>query len=164
MRSLLLMCCVGCLGITAARADLLDPDEASCRSKKSGQACVIAGQGAGTCQADRCCRNDYSQGVPPGTVCSDCLKCKAPAKPAPKPAVLPPAPAKPAPKPAAVPPAPAKAPDAPASSTKASPEPEGAAPAPSGGCVAALGDQGPWGLGVLLAGLLLAIGLRRSRG
>lgn len=55
-----------------AWADVIDPAEADCQGKAKGDACE-----SGTCQDGECCRNDYSEGTPPKTVCSPCLLCKA---------------------------------------------------------------------------------------
>lgn len=55
-----------------AWADVIDPAEAECDNKAKGDACA-----SGTCQDGECCRNDYSEGTPPKTVCSPCLLCKA---------------------------------------------------------------------------------------
>jgi hypothetical protein len=55
-----------------AWADAIDPAEAECQGKAKGDACE-----SGTCQDGECCRNDYSEGTPPKTVCSPCLLCKA---------------------------------------------------------------------------------------
>ncbi|MCB9542096.1 MAG: MYXO-CTERM sorting domain-containing protein [bacterium] len=96
----------------AAHADVIDPTEDACRDKSRGDACAADGK-SGTCQPDRCCRLDYSNGTPPGEVCEDCLTCK-----------------------------------------------------PGGdddGCVASPGTPGGAGAVAFLAGLALAIGLRRSR-
>lgn len=104
---------LGALLIVAApaRADVIDPTEDACRGKSRGDACTADGKG-GTCQPDRCCRLDYSNGTPPGQVCEDCLTCK---------------------------------------------------PGGDDGCVATPGAPGATGALALLAGLALAIGLRRSR-
>jgi len=98
----------------AAHADVISMSEDACRSAEEGAKCE-GDTGPGTCQPDRCCRNDYSDGPPPKQVCSDCLTCQ----PAP-----------------------------------ATPEKRGCDLDVAGG---------PFGLGALALGLLLAIGLRRSR-
>jgi hypothetical protein len=164
----------------AASADLIAPDEAECDGKQRGAPCA-APDGAGTCQDDRCCRNDYSQGTPPRTVCSPCLRCKAGAPPpstGPTPPPTGPTPPPTAPRQFAPPPpssgraveavpGPAPASGRKAADPAAASVPEGA-PAPTPpptktGCLAAPGAPGGLGLGALLGGGLLALGLARSR-
>ncbi|MCA9548379.1 MAG: hypothetical protein KC613_28450 [Myxococcales bacterium] len=64
------------LAAAPAFADVISPEEDACRGKTQGAACSADGRD-GTCQPDECCRNDYSNGVPPQTVCGDCFTCKA---------------------------------------------------------------------------------------
>ncbi len=134
----------------AAFADVIAPDEAECDGKARGAACS-----GGTCQDAECCRNDYSQGVPPRSVCSPCLRCKGGA---------PPPPSEPPPPPSQqrqfAPPPPGSAAPAPGS---AAPAPGTTAPPTKTGCLAAPGAPGGLGLGALLGGGLLAFGLARSR-
>lgn len=149
--------CLLLLGVagTPAHADLIDPAEAICSKAKQGAECTDMDGRKGTCQPAQCCRNDYSMGVPPSTVCSDCLKCKQGAPPAtitPKPKPKPETPA--AEKPKAAEPSPEKA--------------EAAKPAPpptmtKDGCAAAAAAGSPWGSVSLALGLLLTLGLARSR-
>lgn len=63
----------GLVGVAAA--DVISMAEESCIDAERGAACE-GEEGVGTCQPDRCCRLDYSQGTPPMEVCSDCLLCK----------------------------------------------------------------------------------------
>ena len=60
---------------TAAYADVIDPGEDACSGAQEGAECMVVGGISGTCQPAECCRNDYSNGTPPETVCEDCLKC-----------------------------------------------------------------------------------------
>ena len=64
---------------TAAHADLVDPSEDACTGATLGDRCNLDGEegAVGTCQNDSCCRNDYRNGTPPETVCSDCLTCQS---------------------------------------------------------------------------------------
>lgn len=64
------------LAAAPAFADVISPEEDACRGKSQGAACSADGRD-GTCQPDECCHNDYSNGVPPQTVCEDCFTCKA---------------------------------------------------------------------------------------
>ncbi|MFN3198226.1 MAG: hypothetical protein ACE366_07380 [Bradymonadia bacterium] len=190
MRIWLLLMFGWCFGVSVASADVIDPREGLCNGKSKGDVCEGYGT-KGTCQTAQCCRNDYSQGTPPKTVCNDCLKCKPgeapkpePAKPAVDPAmpdgakpVAKPEPAKPAvePKPAEkapekVAPKPAekpteKAAEKPADKAAGKAAETASTPAPkeSAGCFAGPGAPGSWGLGALFAGLLLAGTLRRTR-
>ncbi len=59
----------------AAVADVIAPEEEACEGKQRGDACN-PGDGAGTCQDGQCCRNDYSNGTPPRSVCGPCLRCQ----------------------------------------------------------------------------------------
>lgn len=58
-----------------AAADVIDPGQEACQGKAEGDACSAAGT-SGTCQPGECCKNDYSQGTPPKSVCGPCLLCK----------------------------------------------------------------------------------------
>jgi hypothetical protein len=75
-RSLLSTTLILILSLSAApaMADVIDPAEEACRSKAKDASCNA--DQPGTCQDGECCRNDYSNGVPPSTVCSPCLVCK----------------------------------------------------------------------------------------
>ncbi len=147
------------LGSGAAHADLITMSEASCRGAEKGAPCE-GDTGPGTCQPDRCCRLDYSGGTPPKTKCRVCLKCHpGEAAAAPEKAE---APAEKTPEKApAEKTAPEEAPAEKAPAEKA-PEPAQAAPEGKGGCDAGVAG-GPFGAGALALGLLLAIGLRRTR-
>jgi hypothetical protein len=79
-----LFICTSLLIATPAMDDVIDPAEDACSGKAKGASCD-SGQ-AGTCQDGECCRNDYSNGPPPTTVCSPCLVCKPGAAPATDPA------------------------------------------------------------------------------
>ncbi len=59
-----------------ALADVISPDEAACHDKATGARCNSDGR-RGRCQPDECCRNDYTNGVPPETVCAPCQTCQA---------------------------------------------------------------------------------------
>lgn len=59
--------------VGAAHADVIDIAEEQCLDAERGDRCD---EGRGTCEADTCCRLDYSQGTPPGEVCGDCLTCQ----------------------------------------------------------------------------------------
>ena len=140
---------------TPALADLIDPAEAACSQAKQGAECTDMDGRKGTCQPAQCCRNDYSMGVPPSTVCSDCLKCKAGSPPAtvtPKPVPKPEAPA--AEKPKAAEPSKEKS-----EATKPDPPPT----MKKDGCAASAVGGSPWGAVSLGLGLLLTLGLVRSR-
>jgi hypothetical protein len=58
-----------------AMADAVNPEEEACAERSAGASCDASG-GAGTCETGECCRNDYSNGTPPTTVCGPCLVCK----------------------------------------------------------------------------------------
>ena len=123
-----------------ARADEAPPPSYfSCSGKKVGDACD-GEDGPGKCVADRCSRLDYSQGTPPTSVESDCLKCR---KADPLPADAPVAPT----------------PDQPPATVTAGSAPT-AAPAAKSGCRVDA-DAGPASL-LLLAALAL-VGRRRRR-
>lgn len=101
-----------------ARADEAPPPSYfSCSGKKVGDACD-GEDGPGKCVADRCSRLDYSQGTPPTSVESDCLKCRK---------------ADPVPADAPVANAPAPTPDQPPATVTAGSAPT-AAPAAKSGC------------------------------
>lgn len=143
------------LGSGAAHADLITMSEASCRGAEKGAPCE-GDTGPGTCQPDRCCRLDYSGGTPPKTKCRDCLKCHpGEAAAAPEKAEAPAEKTTPEKAPAEKT-APEEAP------AEKAPEPAQAAPEGKGGCDAGVAG-GPFGAGALALGLLLAIGLRRTR-
>ena len=55
-------------------ADVVDPTEEACARLEVGDVCSDSGN---TCQEGECCRNDYSNGVPPEVVCEACLVCKS---------------------------------------------------------------------------------------
>jgi hypothetical protein len=59
----------------AAWADVIPPSQAECQGKAAGVACTQDDGAAGTCQASKCWRNDYSDGPPPKQVEVDCMKC-----------------------------------------------------------------------------------------
>ena len=62
------------LGGAGASADVISPEEDSCRDQKAGASCRIDGK-AGTCQESTCGRLDYSQGTPPRGVEEPCQVC-----------------------------------------------------------------------------------------
>lgn len=62
------------VGGAAASADVISPEEDSCRGKKAGTSCSIDGK-AGSCQESTCGRLDYSQGTPPRSVSEPCQVC-----------------------------------------------------------------------------------------
>ncbi len=65
-----------CLAVAApAFADVIEPSEAACQGKKKGDACDLGGK-VGACADAQCCKNDYSQGTPPKSVCGPCQKCQ----------------------------------------------------------------------------------------
>lgn len=64
------------LGGTAARADVISPEQAACRGKETGTACDADGK-PGHCAASTCGRLDYSQGTPPRSVEEPCQVCVA---------------------------------------------------------------------------------------
>lgn len=176
LSSLCLLALTAASGV--ASADVIDPSQAECRGKKLGDACSLMGDPSeGTCQTGRCCRNDYSQGVPPKTVCSDCLKCQAgkPAAPAegdkPAPDGAAPTPAAPTAAPTAEKPAAEKAAEKPAAEKPAAEKPAAEKPAEKsaekvaektsdGGCSVGGQSQTGW---ALLGGLLLGGVIRRRR-
>jgi len=160
MRIISIVSLVFGVSIGAAQADLIDPAQAACSQKAKGAACTAESGGQGTCQTARCCRNDYSKGTPPGTICSDCLKCMTsaarPAKP------LPTKTAQPARTPVeAVPAQPVlpKRASADQSTSSEAPKPD---MGKTDGCAAVVDVGGEWGLGSFLVGVLLLIRLRRS--
>jgi len=59
----------------AAHADVVNPEDEACEGKRQGDACEADGR-RGRCEPGECCRNDYSQGTPPSTVCSPCQTCR----------------------------------------------------------------------------------------
>jgi MYXO-CTERM domain-containing protein len=76
-----LLCCVLTLVVATAAApvapvaaDVISPEEGSCRGKAAGAACDVDGK-AGHCQASTCGRLDYSQGTPPRSVEEPCQVC-----------------------------------------------------------------------------------------
>jgi hypothetical protein len=61
-------------GATPVLADVISDEEAVCRDKSEGSLCRALGK-AGRCTKSTCSRNDYSDGVPPKTVQSECVVC-----------------------------------------------------------------------------------------
>ena len=160
MRIISIVSLVFGVSIGAAQADLIDPAQAVCSQKAKGAACTAEHGGKGTCQTARCCRNDYSKGTPPGTICSDCLKCLTsaarPAKPLPTKAV------QPAPTPVEAVPAQPVLPKRASTDKSTSSEAPKTDVAKADGCSAMVDAGGAWGLGPFLVGVLLLIRLRRS--
>jgi outer membrane biosynthesis protein TonB len=63
------------LAPAVAHADVIAPDEAACQSGKEGDVCDLDNGVKGKCAKAKCHRNDYSDGPPPKSITSDCLKC-----------------------------------------------------------------------------------------
>lgn len=142
-----------------ARADEAPPPSYySCSGKAVGAVCE-ADEGPGTCVASTCSRLDYSQGTPPRTIQSDCLKCRkgsaAPAAP-PVTSTVDPPPAAP-PVTSKVEPAPA----APPVTSRVDPPPAAATPGPGPAQSGCQIEGAPGGESLVL--LLLAT-IRRRRG
>lgn len=83
MRPLLL--CATLLLASTTWADIPPPDTSSCRDKQAGAACQTDEGKAGTCEASKCSRLDYSNGTPPSSVEYECLRCAATTAQAPEP-------------------------------------------------------------------------------
>lgn len=66
---------LGVLAPMGAHADVVNPEDEACEGKRQGDACEADGR-RGRCEPGQCCRNDYSQGTPPRTVCSPCQTCR----------------------------------------------------------------------------------------
>jgi MYXO-CTERM domain-containing protein len=60
---------------SGARADIAPSGQAECDGKKPGDKCKLDGA-AGTCEATKCTRPDYSKGPPPTYRSVDCVLCR----------------------------------------------------------------------------------------
>lgn len=61
---------------TTARADVLPPGGDPCANAVAGGTCSQASGDPGTCVAGKCSKLDYSQGSPPRSIETDCLRCE----------------------------------------------------------------------------------------
>ncbi len=81
MKPFNVICVLSLLLIQPAWADVVDPTEEVCTGAEVGDPCnadefETGSNLSGTCQEDECCRNDYTNGSPPETVCEPCLTCQ----------------------------------------------------------------------------------------